>query len=262
MNRWSEYSSDLLNPVDATLPQIHEEQVGEDIQITEADVNAVIKSLKTGKARDEDNIRSEMLKAMNMYGVRWLTRVCKVACRTGQAPKQWKISVIIPIQEKGDKRKCPSYRGISLISVPGKVYAKCIEKKCREIVEPKLTDAQCGLRPGRSTINQIFALQQIFEKSWECAKEVNECFVDREKAYDRIPKGKLWAVLLQYGIDGQLLTAIKSLYVHSEVCVRFNSATTKPFKVSVGLRQGCSLSPILFLIYMDRMVKKSESCGG
>ena len=62
------------------------------------------------------------------------------------------------------------------------------------------------------------------------------------------------------GIDGQLLTAIKSLYMHSEVCVRVNSATTKPFRVSVGLRQGCSLSPILFLIYENRIGKKSESC--
>ena len=69
-------------------------------------------------------------------------------------------------------------------------------------------------------------------------------------------------MLLQYGIDGQLLNAIKLLYMHSEVCVRVDSATTKPFRVNVGLRQGCSLSPILFLIYMDRIVKKSESCGG
>ena len=84
----------------------------------------------------------------------------------------------------------------------------------------------------------------------------------RKHNYDRIPRDKLWAVLLQYGIGGQLLTAIKMLYMHSEVCVRFNSATTKPFRVSVGLRQGCSLSPILFFIRMDRIVKKSESCGG
>ena len=220
-------------------------------------MNAVIKSLKTGKAPGEDDIRPEMLKAMNIYGVRWLTRVCKVACSTGQAPKQWQTSVIIPIHKKGDKRKCTSYRGISLISIPGKIYAKC-----RKVVEPKLTDAQCGVRPGRSTMDQMFALQQIFEKSWEYAKEVNACFVDLEKAYDCIPRDKLWAVLLQYGIGGQLLNAIKSLYLHSEVCVRVNSATTKPFRVSVGLRQGCSLSPILFLIYMDRIVKKSESCGG
>ena len=111
-------------------------------------------------------------------------------------------------------------------------------------------------------MDQIFALQQIFEKSGEYAKEIHACFVDLEKAYDHIPRDKLWAVLLQYSIDGQLLTIIKSLYMHSEVCVRVNSAMTKPFRVSVELRQRCSLSPILFLIYMDRIVKKSESCGG
>ena len=110
-------------------------------------------------------------------------------------------------------------------------------------------------------MDQIFALQQIFKKSREYAKEVNACFVDLEKAYDYISRDKLWAVLLQYGINGQLLNAIKSLYMHSQVCVHVNSATTKPFRVSVGLRQGCSLSPILFLINMDRIVKKSESCG-
>ena len=113
-----------------------------------------------------------------------------------------------------DRRKCTRYRGISLISVPGKVYAKCFEKHCREIVEPKLTDAQCGFSPGQSSMGQIFALHQIFEKSWEYAKEVNACCVDLEKAYNCIPRDKLWAVLLQCGIGGQLLTAIRSLYMH------------------------------------------------
>ena len=100
------------------------------------------------------------------------------------------------------------------------------------------------------------------EKSWEYAKEVSACFADLEKAYYCIPRDKLWAVLLQYGIDGQLLTAINSLFMHSKVCVRVNSATTKPFRVSAGLWHGCFLSPIFFLDYMDRIVKKSESCGG
>ena len=94
-------------------------------------------------------------------------------------------------------------------------------------------------------------MQQIFEKSWKDAKEVNACIVDLEKAYGRIPKDKLWAVRMQYGIDGKLLTAIKSLYMHCEVCVRVNSETTKLFRGSVVLRQG-----------MNKIVKKSESCGG
>ena len=68
MNRWRDYLSDLLNPVNATSTKIHEEQVGEDIQITAPDVNAVIKSLKNGKARGEDDMRPEMLIAMNTYG--------------------------------------------------------------------------------------------------------------------------------------------------------------------------------------------------
>ena len=82
-------------------------------------------------------------------------------------------------------------------------------------------------------------------------KEVNACFVDLEEAYDRIPRDKLWEVVLQYGIGGQLLTAIESLYMHFEVCIHVNSATTKPFRVSVKLRLGCSLSPILFLIWIE-----------
>jgi len=55
--------------------------------------------------------------------------------------------------------------GVSLFSLLGKVYAKCLEKRCREIIEPKLDDAQGGFRPGRSTTGLIFTLQQIFEKS-------------------------------------------------------------------------------------------------
>ena len=130
MSQWREYFSDFLNPVDAAPTPIYKEQVGEDIQITEADVNAVIKLLKTGKAPGEDDNRPEMLKAMNMSGVLRLTHVCKVACRTGQASKQWQTSVVtvIHIHKKGHKRKCTNYRGIFLISIPGKFYVECLEK--------------------------------------------------------------------------------------------------------------------------------------
>ena len=120
-------------------------------------MNAVIKSLKTGEAPGEDDIRHELLKAMNLYGVRWLTGVCKVACRTAQAPTQWQTSVTIPIYKKGDKRKCTNYGCISFIRVPSTVYAKSLEKKCREIVAPKQADAQCGFRLGKSAVDQIFA---------------------------------------------------------------------------------------------------------
>ena len=118
-------------------------------------------------------------------------------------------------------------------------------------MESKLEDGQCGFRPGRSTTDQIFTLKQIFEKSWEYGKDLFACFVDLEKAYDRVPRDKLWKVLHEYGVNGQLLRAIKSFYCRPEVCVRVNGKQSKPFHVGVGLRQGCVLSPLVFIVYMN-----------
>ena len=97
--------------------------------------------------------------------------------------------------KKSDRKKCTNYQGISLLSLPGKVYAKCFERKCREIMESKLEDGQCGFCPDRSTTDQIFTLRQVFEKFSEYAKDVFACFVDLEKAYDQVPRDKLWRVL-------------------------------------------------------------------
>jgi len=65
---------------------------------------------------------------------------------------------------------------------------KSVCQDAAKIIEPELDDTQCGLRRGRSTTEQISTLQQIFKKSWEHAKDVYPCFVDREKGYDRIPR--------------------------------------------------------------------------
>ena len=99
-----------------------------------------IKGIKSGKAADEDEIRPEMLKALTGKGILWLTRVCQVAWKFGKTPRDWQtclINLIIPIFKKEDRKQCTNYKGISLLSLPGKVYAKCLERKCREIVELK-----------------------------------------------------------------------------------------------------------------------------
>ena len=96
-------------------------------------------------------------------------------------------------------------------------------------MESKLEDGQGGFRSGCSTTDQIFTLKQIFEKSWEYNKDLFACFVDLEKAFDQIPRDKLWKVLRKYGVDGQSSCAIKSVYCRPEVCVRVNGKQSKPF---------------------------------
>ncbi|CAF3293547.1 unnamed protein product [Rotaria sp. Silwood2] len=224
-----------------------------------SEVSSAIKSLKSGKVARIDEIRSEMLKALNNGGIRWLTRICAVVWKTGEAPADWQTGIVIPIFEKGDQRECSNYRGITLLSLPGKVFARIIERRCQQIVEPQIQENQWGFRAGRSTTDQIFTLQQIIEKSWEFAKPIYALFVDLEKAYDRVPRNILWNVLKEYDIQDQLLSAIQSLYKNCQSCVRINGSKSDNFQVQVGLRQGCVLSPLLFIIFMDKISRTSAN---
>ena len=182
-------------------------------------MKAVIRKLKCRKAAVKDEFQPELLKAFNGEGVRWLTKMCQVARKLEKAPKDLQTGMIILIYKKGDRKKCTNCQEISYLSIQEKVYAKCLERKCREIVESKLEDGQCGFRLGRSTTDQIFTMRKVFEKSWVHAKDVFACFVDLEKAYDRVPRDKLWRMLQEYGIDRHLVMAIKSLHCHPDVCV-------------------------------------------
>ena len=177
-------------------------------------------------------------------------------------PKEWQTGEVVPLFKKGDQRVCANYRGITLLSLPGKVYSKVLERRVRPIVEPRIEEEQCRFHPGRGTTDQLFTLAGVLEGAWEYNLPVHMCFVDLEKAYDRVPRDVLWEELREYGVRGSLLRTIQSLYSQSESCVRILGSKSDLFQVGVGLRQGCALSPILFVIYMDRISRRSRGVEG
>ncbi|KAK3522749.1 hypothetical protein QTP86_032027, partial [Hemibagrus guttatus] len=125
--------------------------------------------------------------------------------------------------KKGDRRVCSNYRGITLLSLPGKVYSRVLERRVRPLVEPRIQEEQCGFRPSRGTLDQLYTLHRVLEGSWEFAQPVHMCFVDLEKAFDRVPRGILWEVLWEYGVRGPLLRDARSLYNWSRSLVRIAS---------------------------------------
>ncbi|KAK7915621.1 hypothetical protein WMY93_011382 [Mugilogobius chulae] len=212
----------------------------------------------SGQAPGVDKIRPEYLKSLDVVGLSWLTRLCNIAWRTGTVPLEWQTGVVVPLFKKGDRRVCSNYRGITLLSLPGKVYSRVLERRLRPIVEPRIQEEQCGFRPGRGTLDQLYTLHRVLEGSWEFAQPVHMCFVDLDKAFDRVPRGVLWGVLREYGVRGPLLRAVRSLYDRSRSCVRIAGSKSDLFPVHVGLRQGCPLSPVLFIVFMDRISRRSQ----
>ncbi len=116
--------------------------------------------------------------------------------------------------------------------------------------------------PGRGTLDQLCTLSRMLEGSWEFAQPIHMCFVDLEKAFDCIPRGILWRVLREYGVRGPLLRAVRSLFDRSRSLVRIAGSKSDLFPVHVGLRQGCPLSPVLFIIFMDRISRRSQGPEG
>ncbi|KAK3507784.1 hypothetical protein QTP70_000373 [Hemibagrus guttatus] len=212
VGRWKEYFKDLLNPIDT--PSVEEPEAEDsevDSFITQTELAEVVQQLLGGKAQGVDEIRLEYLKSLDVVGLSWLTCLCNIAWRSGTVPLDWATGVVIPLFKKGDWRVCSNYRGITLLSLPGKVYFRVLERRVRPLVKPQIQEEQCNFRPSRGTLDQLYTLHRVLEGSWEFAQPVHICFVDLEKTFDRVPRGILWEVLLEYGVRGPLLRAVWSV---------------------------------------------------
>ena len=269
LSRWSEYFEVLLNVEDRREAEMNDIEVeGVDrrlrmlIEVTEEDVRRAIKRLKNGKSPGVDGITSEMLRYGGESVVEWLTRVCKVCLDEGRVPKEWVRGIIVPLYKgKGDRGDCKNYRGITLLSIPGKVYGRVLIEKVRRMTESLIGEEQCGFRQGRGCVDQVFVVKQLCEKFESKGKKMYVAYMDLEKAYDRIDREAMWRVLRMYGVDGKLLRGIKSFYDESEACVRVCRRESDWFSVKVGLRQGCVMSPWMFNMFMDGVMREVRESG-
>ena len=106
------------------------------------------------------------------------------------------------IFKKGSRTECGNYRGISLLSVAGKILAKVLLNRLQPLSESIIPETQCGFRPGRGTTDRIFSARQVQEKCREQGRDLCLAFIDLTKAFDSVNREALWAC--SHGLDAQV----------------------------------------------------------
>ena len=186
----------------------------------------------------------------------YLVYLFRKVWQEGCVPQEWTDALIVPIPKKGDLSLCDNWRGISLLDIGGKLYAKIIQQRLQLVAERVLPDSQCGFRSGRGCVDMIFCARQLVEKVIEHNTRIFMLFIDLWKAYDSIPHDALWHVLQKFGIPRSIINVIHSLHVGMQAEVTVDSQVAPMFEVCNGLRQGCVIAPTLFNHYFVLVIEQ------
>ena len=183
-----------------------------------------------------------------------LTTICNKIWKTGEWPTTWTHSLVITLPKKGNLQLCQNYRTISLISHPSMVILKIILNRLKPQAEEITAEEQAGFRAGRSTTEQIFNLRILGEKYLQHQQNLYHVFIDLKKAIDRVWHEDLWVTMRKYNINASTIRAIENLYDKAQSAVPFKGSTGEWFRTTIGVRQGCLLSPTLFDIFLERIM--------
>ena len=237
--------------------------VGKEDPPSRREVTDAIKELKNNKAPGDDMLPAELFKVGSGVLTDELHHLLIMVWNQETIPQSCNDAVIAALHKKGDKELCSNHRGLSLLTTIYKLIAKIAYKRLIPYTEPILGEYQAGFRSNRSTSDQIFTLRQVLEKRWEFAQSSHLLFIDFKQAYDCLHRDSLWAILSSFGIPTKLVKIIQALYTDTTSRVRVKGAYSTPFPILSGVRQGCLLSPCLFNLALEWVIRqlRTEDCG-
>ena len=132
-----------------------------------------------------------------------------------------------------------------------------LQARLQQYVNCELPDIQAGFIKGRGTRDQIASIRWIIEKAKEFQKNIYFFFIDYAKAFDCVDHNKLWKILREMGIPGHLTCLLRSLYAVQEATVRTGHGRIDWFQIAKGICQGCILSPCLFNLYAEYIMRNA-----
>ena len=135
---------------------------------------------------------------------------------------------------------------------------KILQARLQQYVNHELPDVQAGFRKGRGAKDQIANIHWIIKKSKRVPENIYSCFIDYAKAFDCVNHNKLWKIIQEMGTPDHLTCLLRNLYAGQEATVRTGHGTTDWFQIGKGVRQGCILSPCLFNLYAEYIMRNAR----
>ena len=223
-------------------------------EITAEEIEKTVRKLKNNKSNGADDILNEHIKSTLPRMIDIYTKLFNIVLNSGIIPESWTYGIINPIyKNKGDAFEAKNYRPITLLSCMGKLFTSIIKNRLQTFSDKHniINEFQAGFRPEHSTIDNIFALHSLIEILHNSKKKLFCGFIDLKGAFDTVWRGGLWAKLIKNNIKGKCLNLITNMYNGIKSSVRVNGVTSNSFPCNIGVRQGESLSPILFSLFLN-----------
>ena len=234
-------------------------------EITINEIQKAIKKLKNGTSAGTTNIAAEFMKNWPEEMIHTIQILFNKWFESGYFPDMGKIQEVTLLHKKGSKSNISNYRTLCLGCNLCKLYLMILTHRIENITEKKgiLGYIQHGFRANKRIEDCIMVIQHTIQKAKKCHKNQNPtiALLDICKAYDRVWRDGLWKKLEIYGFPTKLLNAIKSSYHNPGAKITFQETITGKLEMPVGLRQGCTMSPILWALYIADLGKEIELCN-
>ena len=157
-------------------------------------------------------------------------------------PEDWKRGHHVKLPKKGDLSSCNNWRGIMLLSIPGKVLTRIILERVKAALDKRLRVEQAGFRQDRSCTDHIATMRIIIEQSLEWQTPLYTVFVDFQKAFDSVDRDVIWRLMYHYCFPPKFFAIIQQLYEDATCQVIHDEKLTEPFGVQpASVRAVCSL---------------------
>ncbi|KAG1656246.1 Retrovirus-related Pol polyprotein from type-1 retrotransposable element R2 [Nymphon striatum] len=203
-----------------------------------------------------------MIQALGEYGTELLHKVFNEIYETGVLPEDLTKSIFITLPKQPGAIDCELHRTISIMSHLVKILLRVVIERIRNKLLPEISEVQYGYRKDKSTINAILVLRMLGERAIEHQQDVFICFIDYSKAFDKVQHTKLIKLLEQINIDDKDLRIIKNLYWNQNAAVKVGDELSEWKSIKRGVRQGCVMSPDLFNLYSEHILRQLEDLPG